>query len=150
MALTPLFKPENASLFSNVFTVPEGKCCVLHAVGLKREKIRTDASEIKVAQQVCVRRMVHSYRPDDDDCECSCGCSFDMDDVSAKNIADQPVVTCSGPWALSACDNLRIIGVPGTYRLELNDSTAIESVQVFADMYDNHAFASQVTGLFFN
>lgn len=149
MALMPLFKPERQSLYSNVFSVPAGQSCVLHAVGLAREKVRTDATEVKVPQQICVHRVLYGFRPDECDCD-SCCCVFDMDDVSAKNIVDQPVQTCNGPWALSECDNLRIIGVPGIYRLELNDPTAIGVAQVFAEMYDNHNFAVQVKDLFFN
>ena len=54
------------------------------------------------------------------------------------------------PWTLEPCHNLGIIGIPGAYRLRLNDATAVGTAQVYAEFYDVSAIAPQAYGAFFS
>ena len=47
------------------------------------------------------------------------------------------------------CCNIGIIGVPGTYRLELNDTTAIGVAQVYAELIQVNKLPVQIKDLFF-
>lgn len=147
-AIHPLWNPLNSTLFSSVFNVPPGKCVVLHAAHLADWKERIDASEIRVPQIVCVRRLIHEFIPDDTRIS-TCGWIYDIQDTGAVKMVDHPIVTCNGPWQLSKCRNIGIIGVPGAYRLELNDTAAIGVAQVYAELFDLSSFAVQVKDLFF-
>lgn len=144
----PLWMPTNKTLYSSVFCVQPQHVCVLFADGLEEWKVRVDSS-IRVPQSVFIRRVLHDYdkikarealRPE---------WIFDISKVRADKIVDACVRTCGVPWDLQKCKNLGIIGVPGSYRLELNDSTAIGVAQVYAEMYNVTDFPEQVADLFF-
>lgn len=146
----PLWASTNQTMFSSVFNVPPGKVCVLFASKLQRDKYRVDNSEFLSPQSVCVRRLVHSFdqvkftRRSD----CSCDWIFDVDAYSADVVADE-IVDTGCCWTLTRDNNLGIIAVPGTYRLELNDSTAIGEAQVYADLYSAENFPIHAGKLFF-
>lgn len=149
MSLYPLWKNTNKTEFSSVFSVPPGQVCVLFASGLQKYKYRVDASEVQVPQVFCVRRLLHNFTFPVDKANLPCGWIFDTEKSGADEIIDEIVRSCSDPWQLSMCSNLRVIGVPGTYRLELNDTTAIGKAQVFAELYNAKTFPMQVKDLFF-
>ena len=77
------------------------------------------------------------------------GLIFDIDNTCAEEISDQFVQTNNGVWSLSMCCNIGIIGVPGTYRLELNDTTAIGVAQVYAELIQVNKLPVQIKDLFF-
>lgn len=146
--LKALWEQSNTSLYSSVFNVPPAQVCVLFANGLEPWKVRADAAEVMVPQSVCVRRLLHGFegiKPDKD----QCGWIFNMDSVRADKLVDLLVQTCGLSWQLTACRNIGIVGVPGHYRLELNDSTAVGTAQVYAELYDAKSIPLQVQNLFF-
>lgn len=143
-----LWSPTNKTLFSSVFTVPQFKVCLLFGANFQLEKYRTDASEFVSPQAVCVRRVMHGFVAPDTSLE-SCGWVFDIDSVRADMIVDEVVATCGSPWQLTLCRNIGIIGLPGSYRLELNDSTALGTLQVYAELYEANSFPTQIKDLFF-
>lgn len=146
----PLWEKTNKTLFSSVFNVAPGNVCLLFANDLAAWKIRAEASESKVPQLVCVRRVLHEFDASSaKKKDSTCGWIFDIGEVKANKIADALVRTCGVPWQLSMCKNIGIIGVPGSYRLELNDSTAIGVAQVYAELYTASDFPQQVADLFF-
>ena len=147
MSSQPLWSPLNQTLFSDVFTVPPGMVCVLFAAGLERYKAQTTNTEFKSPQTVCVRRLLYDA---DIVFEKNAVCDWVARVSAAVKIADEPVQTCGGGcWSLTQENNMGVIGVPGTYRLELNDATAIGDVQVYADLYSIQSVAPQVAALFF-
>lgn len=143
----PLWSDDNFTLFSDVFNVPEGKVCVLFAAGLLRERVKTSTSEFSGKQAVCVRRML--YAPDIVFGN-NATCDWVASSTSASAIADERVQTCGQCWMLTESHNLGIIGVPGIYRLELNDATAIGDAQVYAELLDADSVPSQAEKLFFS
>lgn len=145
---TELWSPTNKSLFSSVFTVPQFKVCLLFGANFKLEKYRVDSSEFASPQAACVRRVLHGFTAPEPSRE-SCGWVFDIDSVRADKIVDEVVTTCGAPWQLTLCRNIGIIGLPGSYRLELNDATAIGELQIYAELYEANSFPSQLKDLFF-
>lgn len=152
----PLWSESNKTLYSSVFTVPPGKVCVLFAARLQKFKYRENNEDFLSPQTVCIRRLVHDFDANAfSKCatkgDCSCNWVFDLSETFEFVIADEGIQTCkSSCWALTEGQNLGVIGIPGTYRLELNDATAIGEAQVYADLYDAKNFPSQVSSLFFS
>lgn len=144
-----LWAPDNFTQFSSLINVPAGKVAVLFAVGLKPVAYRTMDS-IKRPQVVCVRRVLFGFagaQPRSHDQHC---CVYDVADMKGMQIEDEIVQTCGKPWMMSMCRNLACIPLPGIYRLELNDTTAIGEAQVYVEIYDNDAIPAQAKSLFFD
>ena len=148
MSAYPLWSPTNNTVFSSVFFVPPGQCCILYATNFAAERYRDTASEFSAPQLVCVKRLVHEFVAKDRS-NLKCNWIFDINNAAAEEVADQVVHTCDGSWTLGACNNIGIIGVPGTYRLELNDATAVGRAQVYADLIEANKLPVQITNLFF-
>lgn len=148
--MNKLWQKNNNTLYSSIFNVPAGYCVTLFATGLLDEKVRQSAEEFSVPQIVCVRRLVHEYNKNQTiPCDNCCSYVFDLAGVSADAINDEIVSSCGRPWQLDPCRNIGIIGVPGTYRLQLNDATAVGVAQVYADWYRASQIPSHVENLFF-
>ena len=142
----PLWSADNFTMFSDVFSVPAGKICILFAAGLERDRVKTSTSEFSGKQAVCVRRML--YAPDLVFGK-NATCDWVALSTSATKIADERVQTCGRCWMLTESHNIGIIGVPGIYRLELNDATAIHDAQVYAELLDADAVPVHAKELFF-
>lgn len=149
MSLIALWTPENTSLYSSIFNVPAEQVCILYAANLEQWAYRADAASIKSAQAVCIRRLLFDYAPPTETQKDSCGWVFAVDSIHSEKIMDTVVQTCGLPWQLTMCRNIGIIGLPGSYRLELNDSTAIGTAQVYAECYKASVIPPQVQNLFF-
>lgn len=149
----PLWSETNTSLYSGVFTVPTGKVAILFVTGLLGEKVKVCAGEFKTKQAVCVRRLLFNF----DTKEFAkylvqglpCGAIYDISRVKEVNIVDEPVRTCGLPWQMTMCRNIALLGVPGTYRLKLNDATAIGEAQVYYELVDANKIPHQLENLFF-
>lgn len=148
MSTFALWSDSNDTKYSSVFMIPPGQSGILYAVGLGPEKLRTAPHEFKVPQILCVNRLLHGYTLAPL-AEGSCGCVYDLDLVRVDKLVEQAVITCEGVWQLTMCKNIGIIGVPGTYRLELNDVTVIGGVQVYLELFDNSLIPPQVADLYF-
>lgn len=149
--MNKLWQPTNNTLYSNVFTVHPGYCAVLFAVGLLEEKVRQSAAEFTTPQMICVRRLVYDYENLKlTKCTSCCDDIYDIDSATAKNVGDECVATQGCNWALSPDHNLAVIGIPGVYKLQLNDATAIGVAQVYAEWYPVDALPSQVADVFFS
>lgn len=147
----PLWSPSNASEVSSLFVVYPGKCVVLSAVGLADTATQTEAS-FRTKQMVCVERLLYepmkqTTRRSADDC----GCDWIID-VSARmaiEVSGDAVSVGGCHWTMDSCDNVKIVGLPGTYRLRLNDPTAGGVAQVYAELYDASQIPAQLFGMFF-
>lgn len=154
-----LWADDNPTELSSAFHVPAGKVCVLHATGFADERVRTDAEQIVTEQAVCVHRII-AHEPEQgvyapfDDPYLPCGWIYDWTIVGTKEdgavLGEEEIYTCGSPWQLTKCRNIGIIGVPGDYRLKLNDETAIGVVQVYAELYNVADIPHQIAPLFFS
>lgn len=135
------------SIYSDIFSIAPGKVCMLYAIGLEKEKVRVTDAEFKTCQSVCVRRIVHLAKK-----ELARGGILNdwiVSSVDVEMVADDIIQNSDCCWELTHANNLRIIGVPGTYRLELNDATAVGVAQVYADLIDVTQLPQQIAHLFF-
>lgn len=155
MSAYPLWEEGNSTTQSASFSVASGKVVALFAVGLERYKVRESHSGVQDKQRLCVNRIISEYNeesvrvklPPTSACDCFI---FEASYMNEIALTEEPVVSGGKPWQLTVCDNFRIIGVPGVYRLHLNDDTAIGKVQVYAEQYDIQELPPQIAGLFFS
>lgn len=148
--MNKLWQPTNNTLYSNVFSVRPGYCAVLFAVGLLEEKVRQSAAEFTVPQAICVRRLVYDFeRLKLTRCTSCCDDIYDIDAATAKTVGDECVAVSGCNWVLTPSNNLAVIGIPGAYKLQLNDATAIGEAQVYAEWYPNDAIPPHVANVFF-
>ena len=151
MAAIPLWSDANDTLVSSAFYVIPGWSAVLFAAGLLEDKVRKSAAEFKGAQMACVERLI--YECESPELVPMCGVcnqnSYEIRPASAELKALDYVETCSLPWTLEPCRNLGIIGIPGVYRIRLNDATAIGTAQVYVEFYKHESIAPQVYGAYF-
>lgn len=148
MSMYALWKPTNRTVHSSVFFVPPGQCCLLYATGLAAERYRASAEEFAAPQCVCVKRLIYEFKSPTL-VNLQCNWIFDIDNTCAEEISDQFIQTNNGTWSLSMCSNIGIIGIPGSYRLELNDSTAVGVAQVYAELIQVDKLPVQIKDLFF-
>lgn len=152
MAAVPLWSELNDTMLSDVFTVPPGWSVVLFASGLSDEKVRKSAAEFKGPQMACVERLVFKGFISEQvpSCDGQCGPrTFPAEPLASVESFDY-VETCAMPWTLEPCRNIGVIGVPGVYRLRLNDATAAGTAQVYAEWFTNDAIAPQAYGVYFS
>ena len=151
-AAVPLWSDLNHTLYSSILVVPPGQSVVLFATGLSEEKVRKSAAEFKGPQMACVEKLIYTYDGPELVPACDGLCNpwvYEMKPMTADLKAVDYVETCSLPWTLEPCRNIGIIGIPGTYRLRLNDATAVGTAQVWAEWHLNESIASQVYGAYF-
>ena len=142
----PLWSEDNYTMFSDVFNVAQGEVCVLFAAGLLDTRVKTESTEFSGPQAVCVRRIL--FAPDIVFSK-NATCDWVASATSASEIADELVASNGCCWELTPTNNLAIIGVPGIYRLEVNDATAVQAMQVYAEKYNALALPAQIQKLFF-
>lgn len=64
----------------------------------------------------------------------------DLSAYIGQIMAEELVTTNGCPWQLSACNNLGIIRVSGSYRLVLNDPNDVGIVRVYMRVFDRDSF----------
>lgn len=153
--LNPLWLPENNTLHSAAFEVAAGYAVLLFAVGLEQFKVRQDSKEMQDAQRICVSRILRDYNGEPTRkigpamSMCDCGFVFEASWPTEIELVEEVVASNGCVWQLTQCDNLRILTVPGVYRLHLNDDTVIGKAQVYAEQYALEDIPLQASGLFF-
>ena len=151
MHAIPLWDSANDTIFSSAFFVKPGWSAVLFAVGLSEEKVRKSAAEFKGPQMICVEKLIYDCRWPEPKPACCGICSHarEVEGPEAELVAEDYVETCSLPWTLEPCRNLGVIGIPGIYRLRMNDATAVGTAQVYVEFFKHQAIAPQVYGAYF-
>lgn len=150
MSNVALYSADNKTIYSSIFDVPPGFAAVLFATDLEAQRVRTSAEEVAAEQTFCIRRVIHGFTNAVKEKCLRCDCVYDTGKLpDPVMLVDQIVSTCNGVWQLSVCNNIGIIGVPGTYRLELNDTTAIGTANVYFTLYPLHKVAL-INGLYFS
>lgn len=143
--MTPLWSPKNLTQKSCVFHLRPGEVGMLVASGMEKYKFRVE-NEPQTRQTICVWRVLADYdtvQPAGITAGSFCDPVFDMAAVQSDVIY---VPTC---WKLTCGANTGIIGLPGSYQLELNDATAIGAVQVWLDILPMEKIPPQVASAFF-
>lgn len=148
MSLHALWDDTNNTLHSSVFSVAPGNVCILYAADFPAKRVRTDAAEVGGPVVACIRKILFGFTPDEYQ-NLTCSWIFDTSRGKVDKLVDQLVTTCNGVWQMSMCRNIGIIGIPGTYRLELNDATVIGKAQVYAETLNASSIPLHVKDLFF-
>lgn len=144
----PLWQAGNDTFVSSYFQVPPGKVGLLFATGFSDE-IERDTGDFITPQAVCVHKVY--LDADNIPQEVGCGGVLNIDKIKVFSYLDEEVLHCGEPWQLTKCNNIGIIGVPGTYYLKLNGrGTGDETPQVYLELHDMQSIASQVDGIFFD
>lgn len=151
--MTPLWDCENETQYSSIFTIKPGYVGLLIASGFEKYRYRASAEEAQALQGACVYKYMAF-----DSCHLDKAivpvsiCDYVYDYSMVHTTFDEawaPVNRCGKSWFISACDNIKIIGIPGTYQLYLNDSTAIGQAQVWLDTLPFDKIPVQVSDYFF-
>jgi hypothetical protein len=130
-----LFDSRSASVTSPTFMVRPAKGVVLSAFGLVQ--MLDGTPQIAVVEKV---RYEDGIMPQGGACE-------DLEPPPAMVLQAEDVTQC-GVWGLTACQNLALLTVPGSYRLNLNDVSAIGTVYIEAVEIDAQAAALVPNDLF--
>lgn len=153
--LNPLWLPENNTIHSSYFEVEAGKAVSLFAVGLEQFKMRQDFKEALDEQRICISRVLRDVSTDTVKVKgpamnmCDCGFVYTSMTSTDNGMVEEMVSVNGCPWQLTQCNNFRILIIPGTYRLHLNDDTAIGKAQVYAEQFAIQNMPQNAAGLFF-
>lgn len=143
----PLWADDNTTQFSSLFNVPPGFSCLLTADGLSLDAYRQSATEVKSAQTACVRRVlfdfdkrsVYEHQSRKVSNRLHCDWIYDISQAVAEEMSNLQLYSCCEPWSLTKLNNVKVIGIPGTYCIMLNDPTAVGVAQVYAEQIANDA-----------
>lgn len=132
MRFLTLFNDKSTDIVSAPFAVLPGQIVMLSAFGFAGKQQVADGNKPLDVQRAIVEKVVFAKGLFPDGVACSCGDL--LIDVPYMYVED---VTQCGLWYLSACQNLVFLTVPGSYRLRLNDATALGTVHIELIKYDS-------------
>lgn len=150
--MRPLWQPANETQNSDVFCVCHGQVALLFATGLKDHRVRASAEDVDGPQEFCIKRLAFP-NPDIDlfmttPPAGACDYVWDWRRASVET-AEEAVATHGCCWSMSKCNNLAIVGVPGSYYARLNDSTAVGTAQLFIEYHRIEDLDPRIAGLYF-
>lgn len=128
-----LFDDGSTDVYSRAFMIVPGSVAILSAWGFSARKSVLAEGEPKSAAQLAIVQKLAFAKgiyPNGD----ACGAA-DSPLVSDPAFSYVEDVTQCGLWTLSACQNLVVLGVPGTYRLQLNDTGALGTLFISLTRY---------------
>lgn len=134
------------SVESIPFRIVPGWVGAILTVGLEGDRVREDPSEFVVPRSICIRKIIYEFEPPDN---INLPCGFLPNNVKERAIADVLMQTCGLSWMFDECRNFGIIGLPGVYKLELNDKTIIGKAQAYLELYKSEELPSQIEKHFF-
>ncbi|HDW3986216.1 TPA: hypothetical protein RMT71_003212 [Escherichia coli] len=127
-----LFDDSSTSAYSRAFTVSPGGIAVLSAWGFSAYVTAiSDAMPKNMPQLAVIQKMAFDkgIYPN------GSACGNDDGLISEPKYSYVEDVTKCGLWALSACNNIAVLSLPGTYRLQLNDDAAVGTVFISLTRY---------------
>jgi hypothetical protein len=145
----PVFDGDSADAVSGVFWISEGWVAELMAFDFRDTRVSPEPGRPSVTQAACVRRvLLKGFEPPEPE-NLPCGVIPDISGYRAEILADGPLVTDGCAWGLSACDNYRLLDIPGGYRLALNDPGAVGQVRVYMVAHPLREWPSRPSRLYF-
>lgn len=146
--MTPLWIEDNPTVDSAPFVVKPGEAALVVATGLLAHRVRVSQEEFDEPQVACLSRLISSpvgvvKRVDVSPCP-KCTGMFDFASTGGFPLVEVPVMVGGCRWTISACNNFRIIAIPGTYRFHLNDETAVGEAQIYVDIYKLEQLAPNI------
>lgn len=128
-----LFDDGSTDVTSKAFIITPGSVGILSAWGFKQTKeVLSPQEPSSTPQLAIVQKLAFPYGafPDGNACKQS-----DSPLIVTPDYTYAEDVTQCGLWALHACQNLVAMAVPGTYRVQLNDTGALGTVFITLTRY---------------
>lgn len=137
--MIPLWQNGNETQDSPIFTIDVGKVAVLFATGFAAKRVRVSETELDGPQFACLRRVIFDCAPGVvvalEPCS-YCDYLYEQGSLTKSIICDEGVYVNGNALGLSKCNNLMVLGLPGSYYFHLNDTTAIGKAQIWVEMYN--------------
>lgn len=134
----PLFTETSVDVNSPFFTVAPGEIALLQAFGFADYKDRVDNTEQQVPQEACLEMLLFkegALPPQKGSCPVR-----DLDKYRTLLLAQETMMRDGCYYALSKQNNIMLINIPGSYRLVLNDGTAVGTARVYLRMLSHEEF----------
>lgn len=129
-----LFDDASTNVYSRAFIVSPGGIAVLSAWGFSLYAKAIPGSVPKNTPQLAI---VQKMAFDKGIYPNGNACGNDDGLISEPKYSYVEDVTKCGLWSLSACNNIVVLSLPGTYRLQLNDEAAIGNVFISLTRYSH-------------
>lgn len=145
--MTPLWTDDNHTADSAAFTVRPGEAALVVATGLLPQRVKTDAKEFDSPQLACLSRLIPIAETTIRTTVVSpcpqCASSQAYERIESSTV-EVPVLIDGCRWQIDACNNIRILALPGTYRFHLNDETAVGEAQIYVEIYKLEQLAPNI------
>jgi hypothetical protein len=132
--LIELFNTTTFRQDSELFYITRGWFAVLYAFGFDPIPVEIDPDFPRTAQRACLNYVLTRAETVYEDLPCGVFLEVGAN-TRVDIIAETPVLTGGCAWHMSACDNMKILDLPGLYRFVLNDPAAAGSVQIYLRYY---------------
>lgn len=134
----PLFTETSVSMESPFFTVFPGNIAMLQGFGFMEYAAREDNSTMRVPQYAYLEMLLFKEgtisQPSD-------GCPIrDLSMYQSFLLAKEPLRKCGCMFELSKKNNIMLLNIPGSYRLIMNDMTAVGNARVYLRTYSKTEF----------
>lgn len=150
--MRPLWQPANETQKSDVFCVCHGQVALLFATGLKSQKVRASSEQTAGPQLFCIKRLAFPNKEIARFLAAApagaCDYVWDWRQISAETV-EETVATHGCCWELTSCNNLAVVGVPGSYYAYLNDTTATGTAQLYIEYHKIEELDPRIAGLYF-
>jgi hypothetical protein len=135
-SITPLFDTDNMRSESEIFQLFPGWIAILSIHGFPDIPVPGAPGEFYALPGICLHRILLSSLPEEL-ADNPCGVvAFSKPEIVI--IADDEVTTDGCPWRMDACDNLRLLAVPGVYYFVLSDPALAGQVQAYVKFYHSN------------
>ena len=137
---TVMFGRDSNSVYSPIFRVFAGHVWVFKGFNFLQLKHRPDPkAEPSQTQQACLQQVImrEGRFPTVDQCEAP---TVDYDQLKGSILITGLAQLDGCCWCLDACNSIAILDVPGEYYWELNDETAVGTVQIYGQWFTKDQF----------
>ncbi|MDR1079456.1 MAG: hypothetical protein LBQ79_00455 [Deltaproteobacteria bacterium] len=144
-----IFDETSVDVASEPFYISPGWMVELLAFNFANSPVQPDPLKPKLLQAACLRRIMYkAFEPPEVDVQ-PCGVLPDITKYQAEILAENWVMTDGCEWSLTACDNYRLLDIPGAYRFILNDAGAVGTVLIYMMAHPLSAWPSRPSRLYF-
>lgn len=136
---TPLFTETSIDVNSPFFHITPGEIALLQAFGFANKKDKVDANARTVPQEACLEMLLFKEGVLPAHAFGSCQI-LDMDKYRTELLAKETMYHNGCSYSLSACNNIMLLHIPGSYRLVMNDGSAVGNARVYLRVFTKDEF----------
>lgn len=126
----PLFTEYSASTTSQPFHINAGEVAIIQAYGFTEFTVDKPEGAPKTTQKACIDKLLWESGPLPSYVECGEPLLSGRSGGS-EIVGEEQVYTERCAWTMDACHNIGILNIPGSYRMELNDTGALGIVRIY-------------------